>query len=319
MQVFGRWLPLVASCFTATGCSMASLGYEFFPTWAQWQVDSYLSLDAEQKNIVYRRLGELHGWHRQAQLPAYVDFIKTTKQRPLASSTPEEAGKIRQQVMGVWQPVADQLSPGLAELLLTLKPQQLDRLNDQFAKANAKLREEYLPTPRSGWFGGRVAVAAEPAPGTAESAAVAARPSAQLQARREARVARFQKRIEYFLGDLNPEQQRVLRDLAAEMPATEEVMLAEREARQQRFLALARRVQKEAPPQAEVERWCREFLATLWLSPDNSRRARIDGAAKASDQLTARMMATATPEQQAHFVDRMHRWERDFARMAGLD
>lgn len=319
MQVFGRWVPLVASCFVATGCSMASLGYEFFPTWASWQVDSYLSLDAEQKIIVHRRLGELHGWHRQAQLPAYVDFIKTVKQRPLGSSTPEEASRIRQQVMGVWQPVADQLSPALAELLLTLKPQQLDRLNDQFAKANAKIREEYMPAPRSGWFAGRAPAASDATPGAADAATGGSRVSAQQQARREARVTRFQKRIEYFLGDLNPEQQRVLRDLAAEMPATEEVMLAEREARQQRFLALARRIQKEAPSQVEAERWCREFLATLWLSPDNNRRARIEVAGKASDQLTARMMATATPDQQAYFVDRMQRWERDLARMAGLD
>lgn len=288
MGVLTRWLPLVASCLLATGCSMASLGYEFFPTWAHWQIDSYLSLEAEQKAIVQRRLSELHGWHRQSQLPGYVEFLRTTRERAMTASAPQQADTVRKTLQTAWNPIAEQIAPGMAELLLTLKPQQIERMAAQFAKENRKTRDEYLP-------GGRP------------------------DARQDARVERIRKRFEYFLGDLTVEQEKLLRQHARDAPPNEEHYLAEREARQQRFLTLVRRVQTEAPALAEVERLCREYLSGLWVSADPVRRQRMEQASQRSDQMAVSLLGTTTTGQAAHFSERLRKWERDLSRMAGID
>lgn len=319
MWVFRRWLPLVVSCLLATGCSMATLGYEFFPSYALWQIDSYLGMDSEQRATAQRRLGELHRWHRQSQLPAYVDFIKSVRERPLTSSTSDEAYQVRQRAVAAWQPVAEQLAPGLAEMLLTVKPAQVDRLKERFAKENRKLREEYLPSARSGLFGRKDEETGSVGESAAADSPAGTRKNGQLLARQEARANRLKKRIEYFLGDLSPAQENLLLTLSSEQPGSEEVFLAEREARQQRFLALIGKIQGNSSSQAEAEALCKTFLAGLWISQDATRKQRLDDASRRNDQLTARMMTTATPDQQAHFVDRMKGWERNFAKMAGLD
>lgn len=303
MGVFARWLPLVASCLVATACSMASIGYEFFATWAHWQIDSYASLDADQKVLVQRRLSELHAWHRQSELPRYVEFLKSTREQALTSKAAAQASQIRKTILTAWEPIAVRTAPAMAELLVTLKPAQIERISSELARANRKLRDEYLPSGRAGWFGRRSADDADP------------RPAARLQAR----VERIRKRLEYFMGDLSDEQEKLLRQLASELPATEEIYLAEREARQQRFLTLARKVQAESPPIAEVERWCLDLLNGLWVSPDPVRRQRLAQASEQSDRLTVRMLGTSTPEQQAHFSDQLRKWERDLSRLAAID
>ena len=318
MGVVARWLPLVASCLLATACSMASIGYEFFPSAALWQLESYLPLEPDQRSIASRRLGDLHRWHRQKELPAYVEFVRSQRQQSLTLSNSEQALKVRRWIVGRWQPVGENLAPGMAELLVTLTPAQVEKLKEQFAKANRKLRNEYLPSASSGWFGRRDAEAAAGASGS-DPLRQQAMTKARREARQEARASRIQKRIEYFLGDLGPEQERLLRKLSDEQPENEEVYFAEREARQQRFLALVHELTKAPVSQTEAERLCKSFLAGLWVSQDATRQARIDQTSALNDQLTVQMLLSASPGQQQHFIERLQNWEKDFVRMARLD
>jgi hypothetical protein len=317
MGVWQRCWPLVVSCLLATGCSMVSVGYEFFPSAALWQLESYLPLDSEQRAIASRRLSELHVWHRQKQLPTYVDFIKSQRQQSLTSSNTEQALKVRQWVFGRWQPIGEKLAPGMAELLVTLTPAQIEKVKEQFVKANRKLRNEYLPSAGTSWFSRKDSDAAS---GSAVAgAANVERQQALLKARQQARAERMQKRIEYFLGDLSDDQEKQLRKLSDEQPQYEEIYFAEREARQSRFLALLNTLTTARLSSAEAEQQCKTFLATLWVSQDATRQARIDETSRLNDQMTARMLVSATPAQQTHFAERLLAWERDFIRMAGLD
>jgi Family of unknown function (DUF6279) len=313
MGVLKRWWPLVASCLLATGCSIVTLGYEFFPSAALWQLESYLPLDSDQRAIASRRFTELHVWHRQKQLPAYAEFVKLQRQQPLTSSNTEQAGKIRQWIVGRWQPIGEKLAPGMSELLVTLTPAQIERVKEQFAKANRKLRNEYLPSVGSSWFGRKDSALESQGSGPAE------RQQALLKARQAARAERMQKRIEYFLGDLSAEQLKQLRRLSDEQPHYEEIYFTEREARQNRFLALLDNLTKMPVSPADAEQQCKAFLAGLWVSQDATRQARIDETSRLNDQLTARMLVGASAAQQSHYSERLLSWERDFIRMAGLD
>ncbi len=289
------WAPLVASCLVATSCSMAKFGYDVLPTWAHWQIERYLSLDEDQRAIVSRRVDELHRWHRRVQLPKYVAFLSEVEEqvRPNDPARPGAAGAVdaalvarwRDRVSEAWIPFAEHLAPGLAELALTLRPEQIERLRRRLADADDEYREKFL----------------------AENP----------KARAEARADRVVKRAETFLGRLDSAQLRELRMLAAAMPAREDDWLAERQRRQNGLVALLRTLSTERPGQREATRLAREYLLSMWTSQNERRRARLEAAIGESDALSADTLAKATPAQRAHLVKLVRGYADDFRALSG--
>ncbi len=289
------WAPLVASCLVATSCSMAKFGYDVLPTWAHWQIERYLSLDEDQRAIVSRRVDELHRWHRRVQLPKYVAFLSEVEEqvRPNDPARPGAAGAVdaalvarwRDRVSEAWIPFAEHLAPGLAELALTLRPEQIERLRRRLADADDEYREKFL----------------------AENS----------KARAEARADRVVKRAETFLGRLDSAQLRELRMLAAAMPAREDDWLAERQRRQNGLVALLRTLSTERPGQREATRLAREYLLSMWTSQNERRRARLEAAIGESDALSADTLAKATPAQRAHLVKLVRGYADDFRALSG--
>jgi hypothetical protein len=289
------WAPLVASCLVATSCSMAKFGYDMLPTWAHWQIERYLSLDEDQRAIVSRRIDELHRWHRRVQLPKYVAFlsevedqVRTADPARTASAGSVDAALIarwRDRIGEAWIPVAEHLAPGLAELALTLRPEQIERLRRRLADGDDEYREKFLAeTPK---------------------------------ARAEARADRVVKRAETFLGRLDSAQVRELRTLAAAMPGHEDDWLAERHRRQKALVALLQKIATEQPGQREATRLTRDYLTSMWTANDERRRARLNAAIGDSDALSAQTLGKATPAQRAHLVKLVRGYADDFRALTG--
>lgn len=275
---------LTAAVIAFSGCSVARLGYEVLPTWVSWQVDRVLDLDDEQKALLGRRLEDLHQWHQRQQLPVYATFLRDVDAQLPAGVGPADLGRWRDRVEGAWEVLVDRIAPGFAELALTLRPRQIERLRERLDESTAEAREKLLP----------------------EGAA----------ARERARMDRVVKRAEFFLGSLSRARIRELRPAVDALPPVEEAWIAEREARQQRLIALLHRIRRDRPPQAEATRLCREFLLSVWRSGDPGRRQRIEQGIVASDALSARMLAEATPKQREHLTRLLRGWVTDFDTLA---
>lgn len=286
MHALRLWAPLVATCLAATSCSMARFGYDTLPTWAQWQAQRYFDLDEEQRELVGRHLDELHRWHRRSQLPQYVEFLREVDDGLRSPVDASAIGRWRDRIGEAWTPVAERLAPGLADLALTLRPEQIERARKRLDERSEELRREYLPDD-----------------GTS---------------REEARAERVVKRAEFFLGRLGRQQKRELEALAAALPASEDTWLTERESRHRRFVALLNRIHRERPPRAEAVRWCRDYLVGMWQANDARRRHRMEAAIAASDQLSAEMLARATPAQRAHLSKLLRGYATDFGTLAGI-
>lgn len=280
MQVLRLWAPLVATAIATTGCSMARLGYDALPTWAHWQVERYFDLDEQQRDIVGRHLDELHRWHRRSQLPEYGAFLRAVDDRLRTPVDAEAFGPWRDRVGEAWEALAERLAPGVAELGLTLREEQIRRLRERFADANEKLRGEMLP--------------------------------AKGKTREEARAERLVKRAEFFLGRLTSAQAREISVLAAGLPPTEEAWLAEREARQRGFLRLLEQLRREQPPKAEARRLAREYLVGMWTPHEVRRGNRIERSIEAGDQFAAQVLEIATPKQRAHLSKLIAGFAADF-------
>ena len=272
---------------------MARFGYDMLPTWSHWQIERYLSLDDQQRAIVSRHIDDLHRWHRRVQLPVYVEFLGQVEERmrvaapPAAAAQPDAAlvSAWRGRIGEAWTPVAERLAPGLAELALTLRPEQIERLRKRLDDADVTYREKFLPDKAAD--------------------------------RIQARGDRVVKRAEFFLGSLDGAQERELRQLAAALPATEETWLAERQHRNRTLLALLQRIAREKPAQAQAERLTREYLLGMWTPADARRRERIEAGIAASDALAVQMLARATPTQRSHLVRTLRGYADDFRSLAG--
>lgn len=281
-----RW-PLVALCLLASGCAIGKLGYNAAPSWLGWQIDQYVSLDDDQREVVDRHLDVLHRWHRQTQLGQYAALLREVDDTLRTPVAPGEVGRVRERALALaWTPLAERLAGPMAEVLPTLRPQQLDRLRKRFAHKNRDARREYLPTS------GRKTVEG-------------------------ARADRLTKRAEFFFGSLDSRQTELIRARAAAMPATEEALLAEREARQHRFLALVERIRQVQPDRATAEAWCRDYLASLWVVSEPARRALLEAGESAADALSAELLAQASDEQRSALSRKLRGYASDFVSWSG--
>jgi len=289
-------LSLMAGCLAVSGCTMARFGYDFLPTLSTWQIERYLGLDDAQRAIVPRHIDAIERWHRRGQLPGYVVMLREVEARVVSADAPRAGSQPapidvltiatwRRQVSDLWQPFAERLAPGMAELALTLRPEQLDRLRRKMEESGEEYREKYLPERR--------------------------------EARERARADRVVKRAEFFLGRLDGAQERELREAAARLPASEQAWYEERQERNRALLALLTRLSRERPALAEAERQAREFLIGMWVPKDPSRRQRIEQSAAASDELSLKMLSAATPAQRNHLLKALRDYARDFQNLAG--
>lgn len=281
---FLRWMTTLMLSTLLAACSVTSLGYNTLPSLLLWRVDGYFNLTDAQKTLVNERLAALLRWHRSNELPVYVTFLDEAEER-LHGAPVDEAtvARWRALVMQRWPVMAERMAPDIAELLLTLSPEQLARARRKLSEDLAKARKEYQGDDAT---------------------------------RIKARVERYGKRAEFFLGSLSDAQEQYLRQIARRLPATEPHWLAEREARHERFFALMARLHSEKPTPAQASTWVKRYLTDFWTPADEERAAVLTQSGKASDQISAELLRLASPGQMAGMRKKLKGYSLDFARMA---
>lgn len=297
----GRIAALLALALLVSACSAIKLGYENLPRLVEWQADRYLSLDADQEALVIRHATTLQRWHRQNLLPVYAEFLRQVEEELRNPVTAGQVAEWRQTVVTGWAPLAEQLAPAVAEVAVTLRPEQLAHLREAIVKSNAKAAREYRP--------------ADPAK------------------RKTARYKRLVERAESLLGDTNDAQKQLMRESAAAMATDEDAWWQSRLARQEAILALLGSLSTEKPQAAEATRRTRLALAGLFshhdaapasrpvtATPESARhralRKDVQAASAAGDDLTVGVLALATPEQRRHMIKRLDGYREDFHLLA---
>ena len=274
-------------CFVLlAGCSTARFGYDWLPALTVWQLERYLALDRDQAQETRRRLDVVLDWHRRVELPGYASYLEWTARRLETTPTVDTAmlEDWRRRLHDAWQALVPQLAPPLAALALSLRESQVDRLERRLAERTQALHAKYLP----------------------------------MDSRRqvEARVERWLDRTEFLFGEASNTQVQALRRLAGQIPPYERLWLHERELRVHALLTLLRRIVREHPSPAAASRWCEDYLAGLWQSPDLERRARIEEASRHADRIGMVVMNQASNEQRARLLKKMRGYVSDFTLLA---
>jgi Family of unknown function (DUF6279) len=283
-----RIIGVALLALVLAGCSMVRLGYSQAPTLTYWWLDGYLDLDGAQSARLRDDLDRFFEWHRKNELPAYAALLARGQREVMEPSiTPAAFCAWRDELQKRIDATAEQATPPLAALVLTLTPEQLKHFERQIAKGGESMRKDFAHPDRD------------------ERAA--------------ASFKRTLERYENFYGKLDEAQRTRLAQLLAASPFDPERWLAERERRNRDMIAtLASTAAAARSPDAERQARVavRLLVERAQRSPRPEYRAYQERLAQDNCALASAMHASTTPAQRRHARDKLKGWEEDMRLLA---
>ena len=249
------WL-LVAAAVILSACSTGvRLGYEYADTLLLYTIDGYVGLTPEQEQLVKERSAALVAWHRSTQLRDYAELLETTRRKLAGPVSAADVLEFNRAVNARLAALGERAAPDLAQLALTLTPEQLTRLERKLASDNSKARRELVQ------FAGKEAL--------------------------DERVKKYAERADFWFGSVSREQLELVRSALAQRP--EQRRVVDRGAR----APAARAAQRAAAdPEGTAGRGGRDGLAARLLhavaEPAGSRTSPRDGAVPGDQRATGR-------------------------------
>lgn len=267
------------------GCSAARLAYSNGETVSYWWLDKYVGFTSDQRPRVKRDIANLFGWHRQTQLPEYVQFLKRAQSHVQNGISEAELQSEYDDIKRHVLVLTDKALPAMAELALSLHPEQIDKIEKKFASNNDNYRKDYL--------------------------------QGDLEKRQRFRYKKVLQQAEHWFGSFKSEQKKQIRTLSDARPLNNELVLADRMQRQAALLFLLRKIHSEKPSRAAAMTMIREYVvASIDRSHSPEHKQFFDAYRASSVQMTAAIINGTTPEQKTHFMKTAQRWIADFATLS---
>lgn len=272
-------VPLIA---LLQACSAVKVAYNQAPELGYWFMDGYLDFNGAQSLRVKAGLGELQAWHRQSQLPAYVETLQKLQQQLRGDLSTAAACSIYEDVRRKLLAVSDRAEPTVLALAPTLEPAQLTHMEGRFAKSNAEYREKFLE-------------------GTAAQ-------------KRAVRLKQAISRAEMLYGSLDDKQLAVLGQRIDQSLFDPALNYAERLRRQKDALQTLRTL---TAPQASPVSTDRVRVAMRSLferslnSPNPAYRDYFDRLTQDNCRTVAELHNSTTPAQRARAIETLANYEQD--------
>jgi len=286
MQVWQR-LALILGTVSVSACSSIQFGYNNAPSLLQYQMDSYLDLSDSQEEILVQELSTLQSWHRQQALPDYAAMLRlwaedlSVKKTLTVDDILQKQDRLQAALLTLGQESAVRLAP----LVLTLNPEQKDRLRERFDDGN---RDYALENQRS--------------------------PKKMEAERRE----RFVKQYERWLGDLTRDQMRTLDQWLLSQPNNSQLWGQERIARQEALLILLAQA-KESGSAQQAAVALHDYFQSLSRYRIAELQTQRKGRQTALATLTADLLNQMTPAQRSELQSKLLGYAQDFETLSRRD
>jgi hypothetical protein len=141
-----RILIILAAVIVLTGCG-PRLVYPNLDWLIPWYLDNYMSLDSSQKSDLKKTISRQLNWHCGTQLDAYAKFLRELSREmgdPNDLITHAALANRWESLRGFWKELMAQISPDVADLLLSLSDAQIEKLFARLEKRNRKLSATYV-------------------------------------------------------------------------------------------------------------------------------------------------------------------------------
>jgi hypothetical protein len=284
MKKFNTCIVLAFAILLAA-CSSLRLAYNNADTLLYWWLDAYVDFDSGQKADIKQDIGEFFRWHRKTQLQDYVQFLQRAQRQLHANPTTADLMADYVDIRDRTEALLLRSAPDIAELALSLKPEQLAAMEKKFAKNNADFRKKNMK-------------------GDAED-------------QNKFRFKKSMEQFELWFGGFSDEQEAIIRTASDARPLDNALWLDERMRRQLKIMNLARKIMKEQPSKQVATQWVEELIR---LGFDRfgipERKAFFDGYTQSTLELVHTVVRISTPEQKAHAHKRMEGWIKDLNTLA---
>jgi hypothetical protein len=282
--IIGSWL---LALLLLGGCSTVRIGYNQAPTLAWWWLDSYMDFDAEQAPKVKEALNHWFAWHRTTQLPAYADLLAAAQTQVLQPATPQQVCRWADDLRVRLAPAFAQGVPMAAELLPTLKPEQLAHLERRYRKSNRDFEEDFLQQ--------------------------------EADERLKASVKRTIDRAEMLYGRLDERQRQLVATGVTVSPFDPAAWFAERQAVQSETLQTLARLSAGGPARADRESnlsGLQALAARVQRSPPGPYRNYQQRLTEYNCIFIAQLHNSTTPAQRQTARNKLKGWEEDLRALA---
>jgi hypothetical protein len=281
-----RLLFLVALMALLTACSTIRFTYNHGDTLMYWWLNAYLDLDSDQSDWVKKDIDNLFQWHRSTQLRDYAGLLsKMQRQLGDGSVTQEELLSDYRDIKARTELLAFKALPQLADLAMSVKPDQIGQMEQKFAKNNDKFRKEFM--------------------------------SGSVDDQKKARFKKAMDQLQLWFGSFSRDQEAQLRRASDARPLDNDVFLQERQLRQKKIVALLRRVHDQKlnkeQTMSAIHDLLRDFFDRM-EAPD--RKAFYDAYVNNTANFILTAIKLTTPQQKQHAQQRMQGWINDFNALA---
>ena len=125
-------------------CSAVKIAYNQGPELAYWYLDAYVDFTDTQSLQVKAELTRLQAWHRQTQLPGYIDSLQKLQQQLPLDVSAAQACSVYTDVRMKLMSVSVEGEPAIAALAASLGTRQLALVERKFAKGNSDYRADFM-------------------------------------------------------------------------------------------------------------------------------------------------------------------------------
>lgn len=128
--------------------SLSGCGAKFVYNNLDWlvleYVDDYVTLTNDQESILEYRLQALAKWHRQTELPSYVEQIETLRNMPKSDLTADFILAQRKSIKQQIKAIIAQAAPDVYSLAIQATPEQEQEFLENFNEEQSKYLDKYL-------------------------------------------------------------------------------------------------------------------------------------------------------------------------------
>ncbi|MGH6648187.1 DUF6279 family lipoprotein [Aquabacterium sp.] len=267
-----------------TACSVVRVAYNQANHLVYWQLNKAFDFNDDQSAKVKVAIRQWFEWHRQTELPIYTQFLTRAQKEALAPVSATLACERRQELEGWGRKALDQAVPAMAELVMSLSPEQVKHLEAYQAETNEDFRDDYLQDdPKD----------------------------------RQDAAAKFVLKVaELFYGRLDKAQRDHVKHEIAAQPLNAKHVYDERLVYQRDFLQLIRRLQAQKATPSQAQQALRELFQQFFDPPKEPLRSQRQQWIATGCKFTSSLHQQTTPEQKEKAAQRLRDWETDLRILA---
>lgn len=259
------------------GCTSGFV-YDRLDWVVSWYVGGLVSLDEEQDRRLETLVESTLDWHRRTQLPRYVRLLEEMAAESAAPLDAAAVGRRYAEVEVLLDDFIRQVNPGVAGLLATLSPGQVDELAGNLAEDNEELWEDFA--------------------------------GATPERRRAQRTKNAVKALQRFYGRLTPAQKALVDARLQRLNDVSEDWIERREHWQERLIAML------SPPAEGLEGELLDLALRPNQFDTPEYRRRVDANRRVIFEMVAELSTTLTDEQRRHVERKFRSYATDLREVA---